>query len=128
MSLEKILFDAHNRGIHKEVLDRMEMYKHLRMENKQKAEKAYSEVLGENMQKGNIVHKEWESSLINSTTYNYEKEVLTVEFNNGQEYMYEDVTRKEYDEFCGAESQGKHFLANIRNSKNFQKVDDNQEN
>jgi hypothetical protein len=128
MSIEKILLDAHNRGIHKEVLERMDKYKHLMMEQKNKAEKAYNEVVAELTEKGTLERREWDSSLIQSTTYNYEKEALTVEFNNHQEYMYEEVSFNDYKEFCNAESQGKHFLANIRNSKKFQKVDGNQKN
>lgn len=124
MSLEKILFDAHNRGIRKDVLEQMDKYKHLAMEQKTKAEKAYNDVVTDLIAKGTLEQREWESSLIQSTTYNYEKEILTVEFNNHQEYTYEEVSFTDYKEFCDAESQGKHFLSNIRNSKKYQKVDD----
>ncbi len=127
MNLEKILFEAHNRGIHQEVLERIDKYKNINMEQKQKVENAYNEVVAELTTKGTLEKREWDSSLINSTTYNYDKEVLTVEFNNGQEYMYEAITLKEYKEFCDAESQGKHFLANIRNSKKFEKINESQE-
>jgi len=72
-------------------------------------------------------HK-WESSMIRLTSYNYEAEALLVEFVNGNEYSYEDVKPAEYEEFIKAESQGKYFLANIRNKKITHKINEHKEN
>jgi hypothetical protein len=59
-------------------------------------------------------NKQWNSALINATEYDTKKEELTIEFNNGQRYMYKNFSLDRYDSFCAAESQGKHFLTEIR--------------
>lgn len=59
-------------------------------------------------------HREWISALIKTTTYDTQSNKLTVEFNNGKLYDYEDFSNESYQEFLAAESKGKHFLSKIR--------------
>ena len=65
--------------------------------------------------------REWASSLIKRTEYTPDYKSLVVEFSNGQTYTYTEISEKEYDEFCNAESQGKHFGTNFRTKKPFKK-------
>jgi hypothetical protein len=65
--------------------------------------------------------REWASSLIKSTEYIPDYQKLTVEFSNGQSYTYSEISEKEYEEFCNAESQGKHFGTNFRTKKPYEK-------
>jgi hypothetical protein len=72
--------------------------------------------------------RKWDSSMIRLTSYNAEAEALLVEFVDGKEYAYEEVKPTEYEEFIKAESQGKYFLANIRNKKITRKINEHKEN
>lgn len=78
--------------------------------------------------KNTEITNSWDSSMIQSTVYNYDKETLIVEFTNGQQYSYADVSYLDYFEFASSESKGKHFIANIRDTKNYTKLDDNKKN
>lgn len=49
------------------------------------------------------------SSMLSSCSYNDETEELTVTFQNGNDYTYEDVDRRIYDELTNAQSAGKYF-------------------
>lgn len=126
-TIEAILHSAHYKGIKDEVLAKIETpkYKAATTEYSQKVEAAYLEILEEKKEAGKIEERVWDSALVSKTSYNFDNETMLVEFNNGQEYMYDAISSSEYSEFANAESQGKHFLANIRGSKTFHKHDDN---
>lgn len=68
--------------------------------------------------------REWVSTLIKRTEYTPDYKSLIVEFNNGQSYVYSEISEKEYEEFCSAESQGKYFGANIRTKKPYKKYEE----
>lgn len=46
----------------------------------------------------------------------YEPETLEVEFNNGSVYQYLGVPVNEHESIMNADSKGKYFNANIKNS------------
>jgi hypothetical protein len=56
------------------------------------------------------------SSQINAVGYHPEKEVLLVEFQGGQRYLYLRVPKSVYDEFMTAESKGKYLSSVIKNN------------
>jgi len=58
--------------------------------------------------------RKWDSSLLTETEYDSDTQELTIEFNNGQRYLYKNFSIEDYDTFCAAESKGKHFLTEIR--------------
>ncbi len=68
--------------------------------------------------------REWASSLIKRTEYTPDYQTLLVEFNNGQSYTYSEISSKEYEEFCSAESQGKYFGSNFRTKKPYKKYEE----
>lgn len=70
-----------------------------------------------------IEKREWTSSMIKSTSYNWAEATLSVKFTNDVEYTYENVNATEYENFANAESQGKHFISSIRNQKTYRKND-----
>lgn len=49
------------------------------------------------------------SSFILSAHYDPKDNILTVTFKNGKEYKYSNCDADTYNEFCNAESPGKHF-------------------
>jgi hypothetical protein len=57
------------------------------------------------------------SSQIKAIGYNSKKMLLEVEFHNGGTYQYHPVTEEAYIEMNNADSVGKWFWANIRNSE-----------
>jgi len=61
--------------------------------------------------------QDWVSSLIKSTDYTPDTQQLLVTFNNGQQYLYTEVTEEEYQNFCKAESKGSFFSKNFRTKK-----------
>ena len=61
-----------------------------------------------------VESREWTSSLVNKTEYTPDTMELIIEFNNGKKYLYKNFSEKQYQAFCDAESQGKHFLTEIR--------------
>lgn len=67
--------------------------------------------------KGTKIINEIKSSNIKKTEYDTESKKLSVEFNNGFRYEYDDVPHQVYTKFRMAESQGKFFNTEI--SKNF---------
>lgn len=67
--------------------------------------------------KGTKIINEIKSSNIKKTEYDTESKKLSVEFNNGFRYEYDDVPHQIYTKFRMAESQGKFFNTEI--SKNF---------
>lgn len=55
-----------------------------------------------------------ESSLIRSAGYDVKSKTLEVELTNGRIYEYYGVPEEAYKELLAAASQGRYFLANIR--------------
>lgn len=124
-TIETILHSAHYKGIKEDVLARIKTpkYANSKTEYSHKVESAYAEILVEKKEAGRLEERLWTSTLLSKTTYNFDTETLVVEFNNGQEYAYDFINSTEYLEFTNAESQGKHFLANIRGTKTFHKYE-----
>ena len=63
------------------------------------------------------------SSLIEKFVYDEEQQVLHIYFRKGGHYGYSNVTPEEFEAFHSAESHGKHFLQNIKPSKQFSKYE-----
>jgi hypothetical protein len=124
MTTEDILYAAWHRGIRDQVLDKLSNYDHLKEETHRKMEKAYNETIMEMKTSGDLEHREWDSAMLNSTTYNFKDEILVVEFKNGAEYSYKGINKSEYESFLNAESKGKHFIAEIRDKKEYSRNDD----
>ena len=62
---------------------------------------------------------------VNSSTIseiNYDGKLLTVNFVNGREYVYEGVSQELYEQFTKAESKGKFFHENINYRYNYTRV------
>ena len=74
------------------------------------------EVLNEDASLG-YVEAIFDSSNILKTTYFKQAQRLYIAFNRGGTYSYEHVTPELYEQFENAESQGKFFHQNIKNSK-----------
>lgn len=62
------------------------------------------------------------SSMIESSEYDFDTCNLIIEFKNGQEYEYYDVDEDTYNSLCEASSTGKFFIANIKESFNYNKI------
>ena len=78
-----------------------------------------------------MIQQTWNSALLKATEYNPESQELVIEFNNGKKYLYKEFDQAKYDAFAGAESKGKHFLAEIKpkyNDTNTVKIDENENN
>lgn len=56
------------------------------------------------------------SSMIHSVGYDPENQTLDVEFNNGSVYSYGGVPQSEYDNMISAQSVGKYFVQNVKNT------------
>lgn len=54
------------------------------------------------------------STAIRASEYNFEKEILTVEFGSGEPYRYHQVPERVWREFQASSSQGQYFNTNIR--------------
>ena len=54
------------------------------------------------------------SKNIASVGYDEQTQRMEVEFKSGGIYLYENVPKREYEEFIGASSLGGHFHHNIR--------------
>jgi len=61
------------------------------------------------------------SSNIRSIGYNVEKQVLELEFSNGQVYHYKEVGPVEIVQFIFAESLGNYFAKNIKSKYQYVK-------
>lgn len=62
------------------------------------------------------------SSNVNGEFYDAENKVLYLRFaRDNSEYKYDDVSKKEYDEFANADSKGK-FIATITRTKKYIKL------
>lgn len=64
-----------------------------------------------------------ESSNIAAVGYDEASRTMRVEFKNGSQYDYPDVDQVLVDEFLDADSVGRYFQQNIRNSFQGLKVD-----
>jgi len=62
------------------------------------------------------------SSLFKSVGYDPASETLEVEFSRGAIYQYSGVTAQDWNEFCRAESKGKHFSEHIRGKFEHQQI------
>lgn len=62
------------------------------------------------------------SSNISSIGYDADSQTLEIEFNNGGVYQYSGVSQDVYDEMMSADSKGKYFHANIKNTYPFSKL------
>lgn len=57
------------------------------------------------------------SSFINKVTFRGDtRGIMTVTLRDNRDYEYDDVPRKVYNDFMKAESKGKFFNENVRNS------------
>jgi hypothetical protein len=72
------------------------------------------EVLNEDGSVG-YIEAIFKSENILKTTYFKEAQRLYIAFNRGGTYSYENVSPELYEQFENAESQGKFFIANIKN-------------
>lgn len=69
-----------------------------------------------------MIRQSVSSSNIESIGYDEATSVLEIEFHNGSIYQYFKVPRDIYDELMSANSHGKFFFENIKNSFSFQKI------
>lgn len=60
--------------------------------------------------------------MLKSISYNEIERTLIVTFANGSEYKYFDVWKEIFEEFVNAESEGKYFIAHIKNKYEYEKV------
>lgn len=72
--------------------------------------------------KGTKIINEIKSSNIKKTEYDTETKKLTVEFNNGLKYEYDDVPHQIYTRFRLSESQGKYFTTDIAKKYKYKKL------
>lgn len=68
--------------------------------------------------KGTVIYNIVKSSNIVESKYDTSNKTMTIKFNNGVEYEYNDVPHEIYVQFRMAESQGKFFSSKI--SKNYE--------
>ncbi len=71
---------------------------------------------------GNLIEVVVTSSNIGRAVFNTEDNNLMIEFNNGSIYEYEKVPLETFTDFKKAESQGKHFNANISKTFKYKKI------
>lgn len=70
---------------------------------------------------GKLIHVDIKSSNIKSATYNVDTSLLSIVFNNGSIYEYEEVPWEIFVKFRLADSQGSFLNANVKNKYNFKK-------
>lgn len=63
-----------------------------------------------------------ESSNLAEVGYNGEQKMLFVKFTSGAIYGYTEVEREVFDQLLSADSKGKFFIANVKNSFNYERV------
>jgi len=68
-----------------------------------------------------IKFNDFESSAIQTLWYCPEKQELIVEYKNGGQYRYKDVTPLEWEALIKSESKGKYITENIK-SKPYQRM------
>lgn len=62
------------------------------------------------------------SGMVSSISYDEQERKLTLGFNSGGAYEYEDVPKNVFDELLSAESAGKYFHLHIRNKYKSEKI------
>jgi hypothetical protein len=62
------------------------------------------------------------SSNVSSVGYDADSQTLEIEFNNGGVYQYSGVPESVYEGMMGADSKGKYFHANIKNTYPYSKL------
>jgi len=72
---------------------------------------------------GKQIINEIESSSIKKTVYHIGDKTLIATFNNGVEYLYNDVPHNVYTKFRMAESQGAFFNKEISKKYKYKKVE-----
>jgi hypothetical protein len=71
---------------------------------------------------GKLINVEFKSTNLKEASYDTEKEVLIVTFNNGSIYEYNKVPWAKFTKFRLAESHGKHFNENIAKAHDYKKI------
>lgn len=66
---------------------------------------------------------QYDSSTLTSAAYNYKHKTLTVHFNHAS-YVYNDVSRSDFESFNAAESQGKALNEFIKGKYEYEKVNE----
>jgi hypothetical protein len=67
--------------------------------------------------------QEVESTTMRSVGYNQTKQILEIEFQSGMIYQYLDIPPAIYKELLEAESKGRYFNSEIRDTYEFVRVD-----
>ena len=62
------------------------------------------------------------SSNVSSVGYDADSQTLEIEFNSGGVYQYSGVPESVYEGMMGADSKGKYFHANIKNTYPYSKL------
>ena len=70
-----------------------------------------------------VQRNEYNSSTVQSSSYNYEHKTLTVHFNHAT-YVYENVEVVDYLAFANAQSQGVALNETIKGKYTFQKINE----
>lgn len=73
--------------------------------------------------KGNNVEALYDSSNILASSWDKTTNDLKITFKRGAQYLYKDVRATDYTRFETAESQGKELNKRIKNTYNFEKLD-----
>ena len=71
---------------------------------------------------GTTISVDIKSTNIRSASYNTESKLLTVVFNNGSIYQYEDVSWELFTKFRMSDSQGAFLNAKIKNAHAYKQV------
>ena len=71
---------------------------------------------------GVIIHVTINSTNIKSASYNTETKVLTVHFNNGSIYEYQDFPWDLFTKFRASDSQGKFLNEKVKGKYTFNKL------
>lgn len=62
------------------------------------------------------------SEAIEAVGYNAASRTLHVHFRNGRKYLFKDVSPQKHEALMKSESKGRHFMAHIRHSHDFDTV------
>lgn len=65
-----------------------------------------------------------ESSMFKQLGYDYDRNTLAVRFTNGNLYLYHEVPETLWNDLQAADSMGKYFSAEIRDTCRFERVDE----
>jgi hypothetical protein len=70
----------------------------------------------------NLNWRPLESKLLAAEAYEASRRILYLRFHSGEVYRYFTFPADQYQEFLGAESQGKYFLCHIRNQFPYERI------